>query len=51
MSFEKLQRKSLRDNLLDKNEYESLYKVFIKYVDEKKDESVLKYTYETEFYQ
>ena len=35
-SFDKLYRKSLQDNVIDKREYESLCKIFTKYVDEKK---------------
>ena len=35
-SFDKLYRKSLRDNLIDKTEYESVCEIFIKYVDETK---------------
>ena len=41
-SFGKLHRKSLEDNVIDKNEYESLCKIFTKYVDETKNESFLK---------
>ena len=41
-SFDKLYRKSLEDNLIDKNEYESLCEIFTKYVDETKNESFLK---------
>ena len=37
----KLYRKSLQDNVIDKNEYESLCKIFSKYVDETKNESFL----------
>ena len=40
-SFDKLYRKSLQDNVIDKTEYESLCKTFTKYVDEKKNESFL----------
>ena len=40
-SFDKLYRKSLQDNVIDKNEYESLCNIFTKYVDENKDESFL----------
>ena len=40
--FDKLYRKSLQDNVIDKNDYESLCKFFIKYVDENKKESILK---------
>ena len=40
-SFDKLYRKSLRDNIIDKNEYESLCNIFTKYVDENKNESFL----------
>ena len=34
-------RKSLQDNLIDKNECESLCNIFNKYVDETKNESFL----------
>ena len=40
-SFDKLYRKSLQDNVIDKNEHESLCNVFTKYVDENKNESFL----------
>ena len=40
-SFDKLYRKSLQDNVIDKNEYESLCTIFTKYVDENKNESFL----------
>ena len=40
-SFDKLYRKSLQDNIIDKNEYESLCNIFIKYIDENKNESFL----------
>ena len=40
-SFDKLYRKSLQDNVIDKNECERLYKFFTKYVDENKNESFL----------
>ena len=40
-SFDKLYRKSLKDNLIDKNEYESLCNIFTKYVDQNKNESFL----------
>ena len=40
-SFDKLYRKSLQDNVIDKTEYESLYNVFTKYVDENKNGSFL----------
>ena len=40
-SFDKLYRKSLQDNIFDKNEYESLCNIFTKYVDENKNESFL----------
>ena len=40
-SFDKLYRKSLQDNVIDKNEYESLCNIFTKYVDENKNESFL----------
>ena len=38
-SFDKLYRKSLQDNVIDKNEYESLCNIFTKYVDQNKNES------------
>ena len=38
-SFDKLYRKSLKDNVIDKNENESLCKIFTKYVDENTNES------------
>ena len=40
-SFDKLYRKSLQDNMTDRNEYESLCNIFTKYVDEIKNEPVL----------
>ena len=40
-SFDKLYRKSLQDNVIDKTEYESLCNIFNKYVDENKNESFL----------
>ena len=40
-SFDKLYRKSLQDNGIDKTEYESLCNIFTKYVDENKNESFL----------
>ena len=40
-SFDKLYRKSLQDNVIDKNEYESLCNIFTKYVDENKNEFFL----------
>ena len=40
-SFDKLYRKSLQDNVIDKTEYESLCKIFTKYVDQNKNESFL----------
>ena len=40
-SFDKLYKKSLQDNVIDKNEYESLCNIFTKYVDETKNESFL----------
>ena len=40
-SFDKLYRKSLQDNIIDKNEYESLCNIFTKYVDQNKNESFL----------
>ena len=40
-SFDKLYRKSLQDNVIDINEYESLCNIFTKYVDENRNESFL----------
>ena len=40
-SFDKLYRKSLQDNVIDKNEYESLCNIFTKFVDQNKNESFL----------
>ena len=40
-SFDKLYRKSLQDNIIDKTEYEILCNIFTKYVDENKNESFL----------
>ena len=41
-SFDKLYKKSLQDILVDNNEYESLCKIFIDFVDETKNEYLLK---------
>ena len=40
-SFEKLYRKSLQDNVIDKNEYESLCNIFTKNLDGTKNEIFL----------
>ena len=40
-SFDKLYRKSLQDNVIAKNDYDSLCNFFAKYVDESKNESFL----------
>ena len=40
-SFDKLYRKSLQDNFIDKTEYESLCNIFTRYVDENKNGSFL----------
>ena len=40
-SFDKLYRKSLQDNIIDRNEYESLCNNFTNYIDENKNESFL----------
>ena len=40
-SFDKLYRKSLQDNVIDRTEYDSLCNIFTKYVDENKNESFL----------
>ena len=38
-SFDKLYRKSLQDNVIDKTEYDSLCNIFTRYVDQNKNES------------
>ena len=38
-SFDKLYRKSLQDNVINKTEYDSLCDIFTKYIDENKNES------------
>ena len=40
-SFDKLYRKSLQDNIIDKTEYENLCNNFTQYVDENKNKSFL----------
>ena len=40
-SFDKLYRKSLQDNVIDKTEYDSLCNIFTSYVDENKNEFLL----------
>ena len=40
-SFDKLYRKSLQDNVIDKNEYDGLCNIFTKYINENKNESFL----------
>ena len=40
-SFDELYRKSLQDNVIDKNEYDSLCNIFTRYVDGNKNESFL----------
>ena len=40
-SFDKLYRKSLQDNIIDRSEYETLCNIFTKYVDQNKNESFL----------
>ena len=40
-SFDKLYRKSLQDNVIDKNEYKSLCDIFTIFIDENKNESFL----------
>ena len=40
-SFDKLYRKSLQDNIIDKKEYDGLCNIFTKYDDENKNESFL----------
>ena len=40
-SFDKIYRKSLQNNVIDKTEYDSLCDIFTKYIDENKNESFL----------
>ena len=40
-SFDKLYRKSLEDNVIHQNEYDSLCNIFTRYIDENKNESFL----------
>ena len=40
-SFDKIYRKSLQDNIIDKTEYDSLFYIFTRYVNENKNESFL----------
>ena len=40
-SFDKLYRKALQDNIIDKTEYKSLCNIFTKHIDENKNESFL----------
>ena len=40
-SFDKLYRKSLQDNIINKTEYNSSYNIFTRYIDENKNESFL----------
>ena len=40
-SFDKLCRKSLQDNVIDRTEYESLFNIFTEHVDQNKNESFL----------
>ena len=40
-SFDKLYRKSLQDNIIDKTEYDSLCNIFTRYVNENKNEFFL----------
>ena len=40
-SFDKLYRKSLQDNIIDKTEYDGLCNIFTKYIDENRNESFL----------
>ena len=44
-SFDKLYKKSIQDNLIDKSEYESLCKISTKYVDEIKVKLFFKQEY------
>ena len=40
-SFDKLYKKTLQDDIIDKNEYESVSKILTEHVEEKKNESLL----------
>ena len=44
-SFDKLYRKSLQDNIIDKTEYDGLCNIFTRYVGENKNEFFFKYEY------
>ena len=44
-SFDKLYRKSIQDNVIDKNEYDSLCIIFTRYVDGKKMNLFYRYEY------
>ena len=44
-SFDKLYRKSLQNNIIDKTEHESLCNIFTKYIDGKKMNLFYKYEY------
>ena len=44
--FDKLYRKSLQDNLIEKNEDQSLCSFFTKYVEEKKNDVFYKYEHQ-----
>ena len=43
--FDKVYRKSLQDNVIDKNEYESLCNIFTEYINEKKTNPFYKHEY------
>ena len=43
ISFDKLYRKSLQDNIIDETEYESLCNIFTKYVDENENDFFCKF--------
>ena len=44
-SFHKFHRKTLQDNVIDKNEYDSLCNIFTRYVDENQNEFFYKHEY------
>ena len=49
ISFDKLCRESIQDNVIDKNEYESLCKIFTRFVDETKKVNFFKYEHKNKY--
>ena len=48
ISFDKLYRKSLQGNIIDKSEFESFCNIFSKYLDEPKNEFFYKHEHENQ---